>query len=133
MVVGNINGMMELAHDSVNLLREIIGEAKSFGENELKSIKISDSGREIIIEDSNNSTLEYSLSEVSCILTDSIAGLWKFGESFEESINIIYKRTNDNYAKLEKGEFIEYAGRAAYTKCRLDQILNVLRGIEKDV
>ena len=89
MVVGNINGMMELAHDSVNLLREIIGEAKSFGENELKSIKISDSGREIIIEDSNNSTLEYSLSEVSCILTDSIAGLWKFGESFEESIKVL--------------------------------------------
>lgn len=131
--MGNINRMRELANDSVNFLNEIIEEAKFFGENELKSINISDSGKEIVIEDSNNSTLEYSLSEVSCILTDSITGLWNFGESFEESINIICKRTNDNYAKLEKREFIEYAGRAAYVKCRLDQILNVLRGIEKDL
>lgn len=54
-------------------------------------------------------TFEYNLSEVSYILTDPINGLWKFGESFEESINTILKKKQLYFSEQDKEEFIEYA------------------------
>ncbi|MDO5516812.1 MAG: hypothetical protein Q4F66_04605 [Clostridium sp.] len=129
--MGNTNREMELANKSINLISEIVEEAEFFGENLLKNMRISSSAKEIVIEYMNKGTLEYSLSEVSNILTDSIEGLWKFGESFEDSINTICRRKNDNYGSIEKKEFIEYAGRAEYVKFRLEEILNILREIEK--
>lgn len=129
--MGNISRETELAGKSINLISEIVEEAKFFGENLLKDIRISDSAKEIIIEDVNCSVIEYSLSEVSSVFTDSIEGLWKFGESFEDSINHICRKVYDNFGEFEKNEFIEYVGRAEYVKYRLAEIINLLRGVEK--
>ncbi|MBE6062937.1 MAG: hypothetical protein E7207_05100 [Clostridium butyricum] len=123
----------ELAYKSVELIREIIQEVKFFGEDLLKDIRIDKSYKGVVIEDVSGSTLEYSLSEVSYILTDSISGLWKFGNSFEESIKSIENRKKVSFQKLDRNQFIEYAGKIDYIKFRFNKILEELRKIEREL
>jgi len=132
MVVGN-KREFELAYKSVELIREIIQEVKFFGEDLLKDIRIDKSYKGVVIEDVSGSTLEYSLSEVSYILTDSISGLWKFGNSFEESIKSIENRKKVSFQKLDRNQFIEYAGKIDYIKFRFNKILEELRKIEREL
>lgn len=124
---------MVLAKEAVMLIKDIIESAVFLEENFFNSIEISENHFTILLKDKNNNCLEYSLSEVSCIFTDEITGLWEIEGNVFDYFEFVKEKNNEKYKELSKEEFINYIGKLYYLQYRCEEVFRRLREIEKTI
>ena len=121
----------KLAYDSKILLEEVIKEFRLFGEDLIQNITVNENGDTIIVETKSQQSIEYSLSEVSYILSDKVNGLWKSGKNIFDIIETKKLMSYEKYLKLYRDDFIEYIGRVEYLSYRIEEIHCELEKIER--
>lgn len=119
-----------LASEATMLIKDVIENAAFLEDNFFKSIEISEDQLTILLKDKNNNCLEYSLSEVSCIFTDEIQGLWEVEGNIFDYFEFVKEKNNEKYKELNKEEFVNYVGRLYYLQYRCEEVFRRLREIE---
>lgn len=121
----------ELAGSAYNIINELLKDAEFLGEKFYKSIIIDDDNDISVLDNNKKFQREYSLSEVSYLLSDSIDGFWEVDKSFIEYVNYLEKKIEDKYSELNQYNFIEYCKRVYNLKYKTLNVYSKLKEIER--
>lgn len=121
----------ELAGSAYNIINELLKDAEFLGEKFYKSIIIDDDNDISVLDNNKKFQREYSLSEVSYLLSDSIDGFWEVDKSFIEYVNYLEKKIEDKYSELNQYNFIEYCKRVCNLKYKTLNVYSKLKEIER--
>ena len=121
----------ELAGSAYNIINELLKDAEFLGEKFYKSIIIDDDNDISVLDNNKKFQREYSLSEVSYLLSDSIDGFWEVDKSFIEYVNYLEKKIEDKYCELNQYNFIEYCKRVYNLKYKTLNVYSKLKEIER--
>lgn len=121
----------ELAGSAYNLINELLKDAEFLGEKFYKSIIIDDDNDISVLDNNKKFQREYSLSEVSYLLSDSIDGFWETDKSFIEYVNYLEKKIEDKYCELNQYNFIEYCKSVYNLKYKTLNVYSKLKEIER--
>ncbi|ALP89732.1 hypothetical protein AB2T96_04300 [Clostridium butyricum] len=121
----------ELAGSAYNIINELLKDAEFLGEKFYKSIIIDDDNDISVLDNNKKFQREYSLSEVSYLLSDSIDGFWEVDKSFIEYVNYLENKIEDKYSELNQYNFIEYCKRVYNLKYKTLNVYSKLKEIER--
>lgn len=121
----------ELAGSAYNIINELLKDAEFLGEKFYKSIIIDDDNDVSVLDNNKKFQREYSLSEVSYLLSDSIDGFWEVDKSFIEYVNYLENKIEDKYSELNQYNFIEYCKRVYNLKYKTLNVYSKLKEIER--
>ncbi|APF23524.1 MULTISPECIES: hypothetical protein [Clostridium] len=121
----------ELAGSAYNIINELLKDAEFLGEKFYKSIIIDDDNDISVLDNNKKFQREYSLSEVSYLLSDSIDGFWEADKSFIEYVNYLEKKIEDKYCELNQYNFIEYCKSVYNLKYKTLNVYSKLKEIER--
>lgn len=121
----------ELAGSAYNIINELLKDAEFLGEKFYKSIIIDDDNDISVLDNNKKFQREYSLSEVSYLLSDSIDGFWEVDKSFIEYVNYLENKIEDKYSELNQYNFIEYCKRVYNLKYKILNVYSKLKEIER--
>ena len=123
----------ELAGSAYKIISELLKEAEFLGEKFSKSIIINDENDISVLDNNKKFQREYSLSEISYLLSDSIDGFWETDKSFIEYVNYLEKKIEDKYDRLDKYNFIEYCKKVYNLKYKTMNVYSTLKKIEGSI
>lgn len=121
----------ELAVSVCEIVNELLKDAKFLGDKFSKSIRVDLENNISVLDNNKNIQREYSLSEVSYLLSDRIDGFWESEESFIGYVNYLEKKIEDKYDILDQYNFIDYCKKVFNLKYKTIYVYNKLKDIEK--
>ena len=130
--MNRLEGLMKLANEAVELIKEFRKEAEILGLNPLRAISIKNHGEIIEVDDEFDGIIEYSLIEISSIFLTEMRGWGPCSAGFYEAMDLALDDLEDDFNKYSKEEFKEYAGSLKYAEYRCEQIYKRLEEIGEE-
>lgn len=130
--MSNATKRIELANEAIELIKEFRNEEAKLGMEMLISVKASENGKIIIVNNDLEGETEWELSEISSEFARDMEGFAMFGACLYEEIDELVSSFQYKYGEMDKEEFIQYVGNIYYIKYRCEEIYNRLKEIEKE-
>lgn len=130
--MSNATKRIELANEAIELIKEFRNEEAKLGMEMLISVKASEDGKIIIVNNDLEGETEWELSEISSEFARDMEGFAMFGAGLYEEIDELVSGFQYKYGEMDKEEFIQYVGNIYYIKYRCEEIYNRLKEIEKE-
>lgn len=130
--MSNATKRIELANEAIELIKEFRNEEAKLGMEMLISVKASEDGKIIIVNNDLEGETEWELSEISSEFARDMEGFGMFGAGLYEEIDELVSSFQYKYGEMDKEEFIQYVGNIYYIKYRCEEIYNRLKEIEKE-
>lgn len=129
-MMNNIIKRIELANEAVELIKEFRSEEAKLDIEILISVKASEGGKTIIVNNHSEGETEWELSEISSEFARDMEGFAMFGAGLHEEIEELVLNFEHKYSEMNKEEFIQYVGNIYYIKYRCEEIYKRLKAIE---
>lgn len=130
--MSNETKRIELANEAIELIKEFRNEEAKLCMEMLISVKASEDGKIIIVNNDLEGETEWELSEISSEFARDMEGFAMFGAGLYEEIDELVSGFQYKYGEMDKEEFIQYVGNIYYIKYRCEEIYKRLKEIEKE-